>query len=576
MNDFKPTPAPIVSNRRGGLAGCLLLLSLVPASASISLLTGDAANQVHGANSTLLDLSSDGNIVLFHSGPPAGAGAPGISQTGFYIRKRSTGTLTLASAVAISNRPEASISDDGRYLAWRDDQNMIYWKDTVANVTRLITTGADGTSHRPVISGDGRYVAYASFARNLAADSAMLQPSGRAAVLLYDSVNLSTIVASRNSAGGALDSGIGSVFAIQNAGDDFDFSIDGKSIVFSSDATNAHPGRSASFVGGFRCVYRRNLTTGFVDLVSRNQRSEVADGDFSSPRVSANGRRIGFFGASVTASGGPRMEINYSNPTGKDIYVKDISTGMAWWANRTVFREPPDGVLSSAFAFSGNGRTLAFGSTGTRYVDLNTDPKPGTTGINDLFRVDLGDGGSTKTTFVTSGVGGSGNVDYQVGPLLPGNADYTAFCTYQVNAMLGLGSADSPAFHGFAVSAPSLIPTPDISVVDATGAELRDGGPPLRFGVVSLSSAGVEKVFVIRNVGNAPLRPLVIQKKGRHPVDFTVTRLSRNSLAPSGGTSFKVSFKPLRTGPRKATISISSNDPDETPFVIQFGGVGTR
>jgi hypothetical protein len=270
------------------------------------------------------------------------------------------------------------------------------------------------------------------------------------------------------------------------------------------------------------------------------------------------------------------MEINLSNPSGTDLYVKDLATGMVWWGSATSTRELGDGALAPSFALSGNGKTVAFGSSGTNYVDFNTDPTPGTSSPNDVFRVDLGEGGSTITSLVTSSPSRKGNVDFSVGPLLPGDGSYTAFCTYQMDAMLGRGASDSPFFHGFGVTAPSLIPTPDISVQEFRGSELVDGRFPRNFGTTKIDSSGIEKVFVIRNVGNSPLRSIRVTKAGRHAADFVVTQAARNSLAPGGGTSFKVRFKPAIMGSRKAFIRISSNDLDESSFMIHLAGLAVK
>jgi len=566
----------ILQLSRGWVMSLMMCAPVSSAFAAVRLLTGDLAGNPHGADSTLLDLSSDGDFVLFHTSPPVSGTASGITTSGFHVRQLSTQSVRYVGDASVVGGPEASFSDNGRYLAWCGTDGMIYWRDSVANVTRVVTQGADGISFRPVMSADGRYVAYASLARNVVVNRNALQPAGRAGVYLYDSVAATSTVVSLGSSGKPLNKGIGAASAVDPAGAEFDFSLDGKTIVFSSDSTMVHPARSAAYPAGLRCVYRRNLVTGAVDLVNRNMRSEVAEGDFRHPRVSADGRRVAYFGDSVGSSGGPLMEIDLFNPSGTDLYVKDLATGMVWWGSATSTRELADGSLAPNFALSGNGKTIAFGSTGTNYVDFNTDPDSGTRSKNDVFRADLGEGGSTITTLVTSAPARIGNVDFSVGPLLPGDGSYTAFCTYQVDAMLGRGNSDSGFYHGFGVDAPSLIPTPDISVQELRGSELEDGRSSTNFGTVKVASSGIEKVFVIRNVGNSPLRQIRVTKSGRHAADFVVSQAARNSLAPGGGTSFKVRFKPGIAGSRKAFVRITSNDPDESAFMIRLQGLAVK
>ena len=48
----------------------LFLLAARPVVGEVRLITGDANGQLHDQDSFVLDLSGDGNLVLFTSGPP--------------------------------------------------------------------------------------------------------------------------------------------------------------------------------------------------------------------------------------------------------------------------------------------------------------------------------------------------------------------------------------------------------------------------------------------------------------------------------------------------------------------------
>lgn len=68
-------------------------------------------------------------------------------------------------------------------MTWRSTEGIhIYWRDRQAGVTRHITAGADSHSRELKISGDGRYVAFISAARNLIADSTKLPASDGSAL----------------------------------------------------------------------------------------------------------------------------------------------------------------------------------------------------------------------------------------------------------------------------------------------------------------------------------------------------------------------------------------------------------
>lgn len=542
--------------------------------AAVKLLTGDANNQVHNSSATVMDLSSDGDLVLFATRPPVTGSTPGITKGGLYVRKISTNTLTYVDDEAVPGAGDASFSDNGRYITFRDTSGMIYWRDSVADETRLITPSADGQSKRPVMSADGRYVAYSSVARNIVSNTTKLQPAGHPGVYLYDSVSGTTTVVSLTSSGTALNTGLGGNTSVASAFNEFDLSADGKYIVFSTDATNAHADRTSNYPAGFLCIYRRNLSTGAMVLLNKTKSGSVADGNFSMPRVSANGARVSFMGAYVGTFKGVRLIDSVNNGFGSDIYAKDAATGDLWWVSKTTDKSNPDGIFNIVNTISGDGETVCFASTGTKFVTENTDPQAGSAGTFDIFRSDLGSPGEVTVTLATKSPNNSGNVDYVAGPLLPGNGDYTAFSTYQVAAMQGTGNTDTMNFQGFGVSGPVIPAKPEISVQQPAGSELTDGGAKKSFGTVKVGKKGTAKTFTIKNAGKATLKNLAVSKTGADKADFIVGKLSASSLAPGATAKFTVTFKPKAKGARKAAIKIASNDADENPFDIKLAGMG--
>ena len=117
------------------------------------------------------------------------------------------------------------------------------------------------------------------------------------------------------------------------------------------------------------------------------------------------------------------------------------------------------------------------------------------------------------------------------------------------------------------------IASPEITVQQPAGTDLKDGVSSKSFGSVALKSTA-SKTFTIRNSGTANLTGLVISKSGTNAKDFTVTPPLKSSLAPGASTTFKVIFKPSVKGTRKAAIHIKSNDNNENPFDIALTGKG--
>ena len=83
-------------------------------------------------------------------------------------------------------------------------------------------------------------------------------------------------------------------------------------------------------------------------------------------------------------------------------------------------------------------------------------------------------------------------------------------------------------------------------------------------------------VFTLRNVGAQPLTltgtPDRVTVSGSS--DFTVAAQPAATVNAKSSTTFTVHFAPATTGLKTATLSIPSNDPDESPYVINLTGRG--
>jgi alpha-tubulin suppressor-like RCC1 family protein len=125
-------------------------------------------------------------------------------------------------------------------------------------------------------------------------------------------------------------------------------------------------------------------------------------------------------------------------------------------------------------------------------------------------------------------------------------------------------------------------PGPEIAIKgDGVGMMDGDSTPSgtdhTHFGGVDAVSGSVVRTFIIENTGLGVLNltgsPFVIVT-GSHAADFTVTSAPAATVVSGGSTTFQVSFDPGAVGVRTATLSIESNDIDETPFTFSIEGVG--
>lgn len=98
------------------------------------------------------------------------------------------------------------------------------------------------------------------------------------------------------------------------------------------------------------------------------------------------------------------------------------------------------------------------------------------------------------------------------------------------------------------------------------------------FGSVATASGTITRTFTIQNTGTAALNLTDVSPyvtiSGANAGDFTVTAIPSNSIAPSGNTTFQVTFDPSADGIRTATISIANNDSNENPYTFSIQGNG--
>lgn len=116
----------------------------------------------------------------------------------------------------------------------------------------------------------------------------------------------------------------------------------------------------------------------------------------------------------------------------------------------------------------------------------------------------------------------------------------------------------------------------DLEVRDPAGTEMNYLGlKRLNFQSVRVG-ASKSLTFTVKNAGLAPMTGLGLTKGGDFPDEFMITQgAGVTELAVGASTAYTVTFSPTATGSRTATLSISSNDPDENPFTITLGGSGS-
>ncbi|HTI99408.1 MAG TPA: hypothetical protein VL527_11045 [Dongiaceae bacterium] len=165
-----------------------------------------------------------GNVIAFDSAGPNIVAADANQAADVFVRSLTTNTVELISArdpdrpaqALGAAGPDFAMSADGRYVAFASDVDGlvpgdtngvrdIYVRDLAADTITLVSastngvTGGNAPSTGPVISGNGRYVAFSSLATDLAPGDA----DGLQDVFLRDLVSATTVNASGKVAGTA-------------------------------------------------------------------------------------------------------------------------------------------------------------------------------------------------------------------------------------------------------------------------------------------------------------------------------------------------------------------------------------
>lgn len=225
-----------------------------------------------------------------------------------------------------------------------------------------------------VVSADGRYVAFYSYASNLVPGDT----NGRYDVFIRDRQNGTTTLVS----GGISGPGNGDAF-------DPSVSADGRYVAFYSKATNLVSGGT----NGQYQVFVRDRQTGTTTLVSTGANGQ-GNNSSASPTISANGRYITFYSSAsnLTPEGGNGFY---------QTYVRDLQTGTTTLVSTGANGEG-NGQSYYPSAISADGRYIAFASNSTNLA---------LGGTNGRWQIFLRDQQTGTTRLVSSGTGGQANQD---------------------------------------------------------------------------------------------------------------------------------------------------------------------
>lgn len=314
---------------------------------------GQAANgpSYLSNNTSGRQVSANGRWVTFRSGAPNITPSSPFAFTQIFVLDRHLRTTELVSKAAGTQAGgngaslTPSISADGRYVIYYseasnlvfDDSNGIadlFVTDRISGVTERVSVAGGNiqlseTCARPAISGDGRVVAFACSAPQLAPGAA----GPFVGVFIRDRQAGLTTLLTRTPNG----------LPIDGLSRDPSLSYDGRYVAIESNSTQLDPTSN-----GTTAVYRYDRQTGQVETVSTSQ-GLAAFGYGAS--ISYDGQRVAFTSTEFLAA----TDLS----SFADVYVRDIPSATTFHVSRTHNGEPADGP-SLDCVIAGDGKSVAF------------------------------------------------------------------------------------------------------------------------------------------------------------------------------------------------------------------------
>lgn len=242
-------------------------------------------------------ISADGRYVAFESKASTLVNGDANLKKDVFVHDRWLGTTERVSLPSVGGESNGdsespSISSDGRYVAFESDasnlvsgdtngKDDIFVRDRVNGTTERASVssgGAEGNgdSDAPVISADGRFVAFESEASNLVSGDTNMKED----VFVRDRASATTERVSVSS-----DSGEG------NGGSETpSISADGRYVAFESAASNLIRGD----VNGKDDVFVHDRVSGTTERVSVSSGGAEGNGGSDAPAISADGVYIAF------------------------------------------------------------------------------------------------------------------------------------------------------------------------------------------------------------------------------------------------------------------------------------------
>jgi tricorn protease-like protein len=378
--------------------------------------------------SAIAAISAHGRFVAFQAYASTLVEGDTNGDTDVFVHDRRTGATERVSVGSrgVQANDESfnpSISANGRFVSFasaasnlvRNDTNNwydVFVHDRRTGETERVSVSSGGTqgnftSFDSAISANGRYVAVASSASNLAPHDTNGQD-----IFVHDRKTGETERVSNNSSG-------------VNGSFDPSISADGRRLAFFSYASDLVEGDTNDATD----VFVHDRKTRKTERVSVGSGGAEGDGDSFYPFISARGRFVSFASAASNLVG--------NDTNGKrDVFVHDLKTGET--ERVSVGSRGVQGNDDSFYgSISANGRFVAFDSAASNLVHGDTN------GATDVFIRDRKTGETERVSLSSHGVQGAGSSG---GSSISANGRFLAFGSSASNLVVGDTNDDEDVF----------------------------------------------------------------------------------------------------------------------------------
>jgi hypothetical protein len=348
------------------------------------------------ANIHDLAMTPDGRFTVF----VAYIGNASGTNTAIYLWDAQTGTNTLVSAKPDNSGPANGLCDspvvstNGRFVAFTSSATNlvtntlasgwhVYLRDTQAGVTQLLDADTNGVGTGvtptmvPALSADGSVIVFDS--ANLLSDNRHLNYN----VFTRDlAVGATGLISARQPAlPSQTPNGLSGLTP-------FSVSANGRFVAFYSDADDLVP----NDMNGYGDVFVRDLFAGANILVSVNTNGNASgDGLSTDPSISSNGQYVVFTSSADNLVPGGTNEQN--------IYIRDLQAGTTALVSVSTDGIDPGNGDSFLPIISANGRYVLFHSKASNLAAGSAG------GAENLFFRDLQTGTTYALTSASSGTG---------------------------------------------------------------------------------------------------------------------------------------------------------------------------